>query len=233
MAVLRSLLYAAIFYPATLLWVLAGLVATLFSQRWTLAVVLSWLDMHHWLVRHLLGIRIHIDGAIPPGPLLIAVKHQSMLETLEMVRLGHLPIIVVKKELADIPLFGLMTRRYGVIAVERSARAKALRALVEEGRRAIARGRSVILYPEGTRVRVGEAPPLRSGFAALYRALALPVVPVAVDSGRIWGRGFVHRGGTVTFKVGQAIPPGLSRSEIEALVHSAINALELGAKARP
>jgi 1-acyl-sn-glycerol-3-phosphate acyltransferase len=232
MPALRSLLYAAIFYPATVLWVLVGLVATLFGRRATLATVLSWVDFHHWLARNVLGIRLHIEGTIPPGPRLIAAKHQSMFETLELVRLSHLPIIVLKKELADIPLFGFMTRRYGIIAVERSAGAKALRALVEEGERGVATGRPVIIYPEGTRVPVGATPELKSGFVALYRALGLPVVPVALDSGRLWGRGFVHRPGTVTFRIGEEIPAGLPRKEIEARVHAAINALELGPEVR-
>lgn len=232
MALLRSLLYAAIFYPLTLFWVLAGVVAALFGRRPTLAVVLSWVELHHWLARNLLGIRIRVEGTIPSGAHLIAVKHQSMLETLEMVRLTHLPVIVIKKELADIPLFGWLTRRYGVIPVERSAGARALRALVEDGKEAVATGRPVIIYPEGTRVQVGETPELRSGFAALYRALSLPVVPVAVDSGRLWGRGLVHRGGIVTLKVGDAIPAGLKRGEVEARVHGAINALELAPQPR-
>jgi 1-acyl-sn-glycerol-3-phosphate acyltransferase len=225
MTVVRSLLYAAIFYPATLLWCLAGVVAALFGRRPTLAIVLSWVELGHWLARHVLGIRIRVEGAIPPGPHLIAVKHESMFETIEMVRLSRLPVIVEKKELADLPLFGWMTRRYGVIAVERSAGAKALRNLVEEGKQALATGRPVIIYPEGTRVRVGQSPPLKSGFTALYRALGLPVVPVAVDSGRLWGRGVVHQPGIVTFRIGETIPPGLKRDEIEARVHSAINAL--------
>ena len=174
MAVLRSLAYAAVFYPATALLVLAGIIASLFGRQPTLAVVLRWVELHHWLAANLLGIRIRVDGEIPAGPRLIAVKHQSMLETLEMVRLSNLPVIVIKKELADIPLFGWLTRRYGVIAVERSAGAKALRALVEEGKAATATGRPVIIYPEGTRVRVGATPPLRSGFAALYRAIGCP-----------------------------------------------------------
>lgn len=231
MSLARSLLYAAIFYPATLLWVLAGVVASLFGRRPTLAVVLSWVELHHWLSENVLGIQARVEGAIPPGPHLIAVKHQSMLETIEMVRLTNLPVIVIKRELVAIPLFGFMTRRYGVIPVERSAGAKALRALVKDGAAAVAGGRSVVIYPEGTRVRVGEAPKLKSGFAALYRALGLPVVPVAVDSGRLWGRGFVHRSGVVTLRVGQTIPAGLKRDEIEARVHAAINALESGAQA--
>ena len=229
---LRSLLYAAIFYPATVLWVLVGVFATLLGQRATLAVVLSWVEFHHWLVTSVLGIRVRVEGKVPAGQHLIAVKHQSMLETMEMVRLTNLPVIVLKKELADIPLFGWMTRRYGVIAVERTAGAKALRALVEEGRAAIATGRPVVIYPEGTRVRVGQAPPLKSGFAALYRALGLPVVPVAVDSGRLWGRGFLHHSGTVTLKVGETISAGLDRKTVEARVHAAINALELAPEAR-
>ena len=231
-ALLRSLLYAAIFYTATLLWVLIGGLVSLFGRKATLAVVLSWVEMHHWLVRNLLGIRLRVEGEVPRGPLLIAVKHQSMLETLEMVRIANLPIIVMKKELGDIPFFGFLTRRYGVIEVERSAGAKALRSLVEEGREAVASGRAVIIYPEGTRVRVGETPELKSGFAALYRTLGLPVAPVALDSGRLWGRGLVHRSGTVTFRVGETIPAGLPRKDIEARVHSAINALELSSEAR-
>src|SRR5437764_7824944 len=149
----RSLAYAAIFYAATFLWVLVGLIASLFGQRATLPVVLAWTEFHHHLAHRLLGIGSRVEGIIPPGPHLIAVKHQSMYETLEMVRLTHLPVIVIKRELADLPLFGWLTRRYGVIAVERSAGAKALRRLVEEGRAAVAGGRSIIIYPEGTRVR--------------------------------------------------------------------------------
>jgi 1-acyl-sn-glycerol-3-phosphate acyltransferase len=212
----------------TALWVILGAPASLLGRGPTLAIVLSWVDFHHLLARYLLGIRVRVEGEIPPGCCLIAVKHESMFETLEMLRLSRLPVIVLKKELSKIPFFGLLTRRYGVIAVERSAGATALRALVQEGQEAIRDGRPVIIYPEGTRVRPGEAPALKSGFAALYRALGLPVVPVALDSGRLWGRGLVHRSGTVTFKIGQTIPGGLPRKEIEARVHAAINLLGSG-----
>ncbi len=230
--ILRSVLYSLIFYGATILWVVVGVPVSLLGRKPTLGVVLSWVDFHHWLARHVLGIKVKVEGEIPEGPRLIAVKHQSMFETLEMVRLSRLPIIVLKKELADIPLFGLLTRRYGVIAVERSAGAKALRSLVEEGREAIASARPVIIYPEGTRVPVGATPDPKPGFAALYRALGLPVTPVAVDSGRLWGRGIVHRSGTIHFQIGESIPSGLPRKEIEDRVHRAINALESRAEPR-
>ena len=160
--------------------------------------------------------------------MLIAVKHQSMYETIEIVRLANTPVIVLKRELTRIPLFGWMTRRYGVIPVDRGAGAKALRELIVLGRAAVADQRQVIIYPEGTRVPPGRTPPLRPGFAGLYRALGMPVIPVAVDSGRLWGRGLVKRSGTVRFLIGQPIEAGLDRKEIEQRVHAAINALELG-----
>jgi 1-acyl-sn-glycerol-3-phosphate acyltransferase len=231
MPFLRSLLFAAIFYPATLLWVLAGILASVMGRKATLAVVLSWVALFHRLCNSILGIRTRVEGEVPAEPCVIAVKHQSMFETLEMVRLTRLPIIVLKRELADIPLFGWMTRRYGVIPVDRKAGAKALRNLVAEGKAAAATGRPILIFPEGTRVPVGETPPLQSGFAALYRAVGLPVVPVAVDSGRIWGRGLVKRSGLVTFRIADPIPAGLARDDIERRVHAAINALESGAQA--
>ena len=230
-AALRSLVYALLFYPGTLGFVLAGLTASLYAQAPALTVVRGWLNFHHWLTEHVLGIHLRVEGEMPAGQHLVAAKHQSMYETIEVARLARLPIIVIKKELSDIPLFGLMTRRYGVIPVERTAGAKALRRLVADAHKALASGRAVAIYPEGTRVHVGDRPELKSGFAALYRALALPVVPIAVDSGIVWGRGFVHRPGTITLKVGATLPAGLPRGEIEARVHAAINALESGAKA--
>jgi 1-acyl-sn-glycerol-3-phosphate acyltransferase len=231
MRLARSLLFAAIFYPTTLICVIAGLLATLSSAGASRKVVLAWVDIFHWLARHLLGICVAVEGKVPPGPFLVAVKHQSMFETLEMVRLTQMPIIVLKRELAEIPLFGWMTRRYGVIPVDRAAGAKALRNLVTQGKAAAATGRPILIFPEGTRVAVGDAPALQAGFAALYRALGMPVVPVAVDSGRLWGRGVVKQPGVVTFRVAEPIPAGLTRDEIESRVHTAINALESAAQA--
>lgn len=230
MQALRSLAYVAIFYPATALFVLACFVAAVFGSEPLRSVVRAWADFHHGLCKHVLGIHARLIGTIPSGPVLIAIKHQSMYETLEALRLGDSPVIVLKRELSVIPLFGWTTRRWGVIPVDRSSGAKALREMVAAGKAAVAANRPVLIFPEGTRVEPGHHPPLQSGFAGLYRALGLPVVPVAVDSGRLWGRGLIKQAGLVTFAVGETIPQGLDRKDIEARVHSAINALELGAQ---
>ena len=229
MQLIRSLLFSLIFYPGTLGFVLAGIVAGAIGTPAMLWVVTGWAHFHHWLARDLLGIRTEIEGAVPPGPHLIAVKHQSMFETIEMLLIARSPIIVLKRELAYLSLFGQLTRRYGVIPVDREAGARALREMLVEAKAAKASGRQVVIYPEGTRVTPGTAPPLRAGFAGLYRALGLPVVPVALDSGRLFPRGLLKRSGTIHFRVGEVIPAGLKREEIETRVHAAINALESSA----
>lgn len=226
MQLVRALLFSLIFYPGTLLFVLLGIVAGAIGTAPMLKVVYGWAHFHHWLAHDLFGIRTEIEGAIPPGPYLIAVKHQSMFETIEMLLFARVPIIVLKRELADLPLFGRLTRRYGVIPVDREAGAKALREMLADAKAAKATGRPVVIYPEGTRVAPGTSPPLRAGFAGLYRALGLPVVPVALDSGRLFPRGLLKSSGTIHFKVGEVIPAGLKREEVEARVHAAINALE-------
>lgn len=223
---LRSLLFVILFYPGTLLYAITGIAASAFGTRPMRRVVRAWAEFHHRLCKKLLKIRVRPSGHFPRGPALIAVKHQSMFETIEILRLARAPVIVIKRELADMPFFGWITRIYGVIPVDREAGAKALRNLLSEARIVAASGRSVVIFPEGTRVRPGEAPPLRPGFAGLYRVLGLPVVPVAVDSGRLWGRGLVKQPGSIHFQAAEAIPPGLPRAEIEARVHAAINRLE-------
>ncbi|MBA3729394.1 MAG: 1-acyl-sn-glycerol-3-phosphate acyltransferase [Sphingomonas sp.] len=202
------------------------LVAVPFGARAVRNLVHGWARFHYWLVRNVLGIRFAWDGEIPDGPYLIAVKHQAMVEAVDTLRFAKMPVVVMKRELSHMPLWGTAARAYGVIGVDRHAGAAALREMMGEAKKAAASGRPVLIFPEGTRVGVGETPPLQSGFAGLYRVLGLPVVPIALDSGRLWPRRFVKQAGTIHFKVGEIIPAGLKRDDIEARVHAAINALD-------
>jgi len=225
MAAARSLFFFLLFYPGTLIYVLTVILVSPFGTSPVRKTVHGWSDFHHWLVRHVLGIRFEWDGEIPAGPYLIAVKHQAMVETVEALRFARTPVVVMKRELTSMPLFGWVTLRYGSIGVHREAGAQALREMMAKGKEAAAAGRPVVIFPEGTRVAFGESPPLRAGFAGLYRALGLPVVPIAHDSGKLWSRGLIKRPGTIHFKVGEVIPSGLKRDDVEARVHAAINAL--------
>lgn len=222
----RTVLFSLVFYGLSVPVVLTVPISALIGPRALRAHVHFWADLHDWSARFFLGIRIRVEGKVPEGQFLFAAKHQAMYETIALVAPLGEPAIVMKQELASIPIWGWAARRYGMIVVDRAASAGAMRAMMRDARKALGEGRSVLIFPEGTRVRPGEAPELKAGFAGLYRMLGLPVVPIALDSGRVWPREGPKRPGIVTLRIGEPIPTGLPRSEIEARVHAAINALE-------
>jgi 1-acyl-sn-glycerol-3-phosphate acyltransferase len=224
---LRNLVFAIVFYGGSVPIVLASPIAALFGKRAIAAYAARWIRFHAWSARWILGIETRVEGRpYFDAPVLYAAKHQSMYETLELGRLLNCPAIVMKQELAAIPIWGWAARRYGVIVVDREASAGALRRMLREARIALDEGRSVLIFPEGTRVAPGERPPLKAGFAGLYQMLKLPVVPVALDSGRVWPRRGRKLPGIVTIRFGEVIPPGLPRKQAEAMVYAEINVLD-------
>lgn len=222
MGFVRTLLFSLIFYPGSLV-AAAGALAFAHNLADTHRHARRWARFHYWCVRRLLGIETRLEGRLPDYPVLYAAKHQAMYETFEMIRLLDQPAVVLKRELLSVPLWGKVVANYGAIPVDRDGSASALRTMLAAARRAVKAGRPLLIFPEGTRVPVGEAPPLRPGFAGLYRAAGLPVVPIALDSGHVWPRRGPKRPGVVTIRFGDPIPPGLPREEIEARVHAAIN----------
>jgi 1-acyl-sn-glycerol-3-phosphate acyltransferase len=229
MILLRSTLYAGIFYPVSLLYVLLALMLLPVGRPAMMVVARAWGRFHRLCIKYLLGQKIRIVGELPDGPFLYVLKHESMFETIELLCIFRQPAIVAKAELTQIPLWGRLAVVHGVIPVEREAGAKALRRMMQAATAALKQGRPVCLFAEGTRVPHGQRPPLQSGFAGLYKMLKTPVIPVAIDSGRLSPRNsFLKRPGTITFRVGDMIPAGLPRDEVEARVHAAINALNVG-----
>jgi 1-acyl-sn-glycerol-3-phosphate acyltransferase len=222
----RTIIYTVVFYLGSVLYTTASFVSIPFGRPAIYYAPRGWAQFHYFCVRWLLGIRVVVEGTLPQTHAIVALKHESMLETTEVLRLFDKPAVVFKAELLKIPLWGAAALAHGVIPVARETGATALRRMLKAGREAVAEGRPVIIFPEGTRIAPGEKAPLRPGVAGLYKALDLPVVPVALNSGRVWPRhGFVKHSGIVTFKVGEVIPTGLPRDEVEARIHAGINAL--------
>ena len=223
---LRSALFAVIFYTMTVLFVSAAWVAALISDAALRCVVSGWGRFHRRACHIILGQKVQIIGDLPQEPILYIFKHESMFETIDLLCLFDHPVVVAKQELIDIPFWGAIAKRHGVIGLRREDGAKAVRHLKAEAIKAVQSGRPICLFPEGTRVPHGETPSIKAGFAAVYHLLGLPVVPVAVNSGLVSPRNsFVKSPGTISYKVGEVIPAGLPRKEAEARVHAAINAL--------
>ena len=224
MAILRSLLFYPIFYGFSALLVVASVLAIPLGRERLKWVVATWGIWHRWCVRYLLGIRVVQEGEIPDEPVLIAVKHESYFEAIDMSRLFRFPTVFAKRELFAIPGWGYSAKVYGLIPVARDRGARALREMIATARERVGEGRPLVIFPEGTRVPHGEKRRLQSGFAGIYKLLGLPVVPIAVNSGPLYHRRWKHSG-TITYRVGETIPAGLPREEIEERVHAAINAL--------
>ena len=223
-AALRSLVFYLLFYGGTAVLVVASVVAVAARPGWLRGIVARWGAWHLWCVETLLGIEVVLDGQLPEGPVLIAVKHEAFFEAIDTPRLFAFPAVFAKQELFRIPGWGHSAHVYGLIPVAREEGAKALRQMIASAKERAEAGRPLVIFPEGTRVPHGARPPLQAGFAGLYKLLRLPVVPIAVDSGRLYHHA-VKRPGRITYKVGETIPAGLPREEIEARVHAAINAL--------
>lgn len=222
----RTILFQIVFYLGSVPIVLATPITAAIGHRALVANVHFWSRFHRFCARWLIGITSRYDGGASPEPTLYAAKHHAMFETLELCLMLGNPVFVIKRELSAIPVWGWAIRQYGAIVVDREANAAALRQMMREAKVALDNGRSVIIFPEGTRVAAGEKPPLRSGFAGLYRVLGLGVVPIAINSGDVWPKKGPKRPGVVTFLFGERISPKLPREEIEARVHAAINRLD-------
>jgi 1-acyl-sn-glycerol-3-phosphate acyltransferase len=185
-----------------------------------------------FLLRVIVGLDHEIRGLdrVPRGACIIAMKHQSAWDTLIPFVLFHDAAAVVKRELLVVPFYGWYAARAGSIGIDRKAGARALRRLVAAARPVAAEGRPIIIFPEGTRVAPGARLPYQPGVAALYQALAVPLIPVAVNSGYFWGRrSFIKRPGRIVLEFLEPIPPGWRRrrvmAELEQRIETASAAL--------
>jgi len=226
LAWIRTLLFVVIFYGLSLPLVVVALLLVPLGGGPIAVMGRAWSRWHRLCARWLLGQRVQIEGDLPQGAFFCVLKHEAMFETIDLLSIFDRPVIAAKRELTELPLWGRAARAYGIVPVDREGGASALRTLRIGARAALGAGRPFCLFPEGTRIAHGERPPLKSGFAGLYALLKMPVVPIAIDSGRLNRRGhFIRLPGVVRYRIGETIPPGLPRKEVEARVHVAINAL--------
>jgi len=223
MLLLRSLLFNLLFYLNTLLWLLIALPTFFLPYRGIIAVAKTWGRCNLVLLRVVAGIDYEIRGRekIPRGPIIIAAKHQSAWETFSLLWLFEDPFFIVKRELQWIPIFGWLMIKGRMVPVDRGAGSKALNAMTERAGVELAKGRQLVIFPEGTRRPAGAEPRYKYGVAQLYAAEGVPCVPIALNSGLFWPRRSIRlRPGTVLVEVLDPIPPGLHKDAfLERLQH--------------
>ena len=225
MLYIRSLFCNVAFYVVLIIFLIGGLPVFLLPHKPAMWALKLWAKSAGAVMRLTAGINVEIRGAqyLNDGPLLIASKHQSLWETFALLPLFRDPAVILKKELTYIPLFGWFALKFNHITVDRSAGSAALRAMLDQARKACEDNRQIVIFPEGTRKAPGAEPDYKPGVAALYKATKIPCVPVALNSGLYWPRrSFIRHPGTIIVEFLPPIAPGLNRKEFMQKVETEI-----------
>jgi 1-acyl-sn-glycerol-3-phosphate acyltransferase len=214
--IVRSVLFNILFYVNLIVQLLLALPAMALPSRAMVKVATFWGRTNLWLLRVVCGITYEFRGLekIPPGPLLIAAKHQSFWETFALLSLFSDPTFIIKRELMWIPFFGWYSWKAGMIPVDRGKRSQALAGMTVYAKEALADGRQIVIFPEGTRRAPGAEPAYKYGIAHLYAETGVACLPIALNSGLFWPRrSFRRYPGTVRVEILDPIPPGLDKQQ--------------------
>lgn len=216
MFVVRIILFNILFFLSLSFFLIIGLPLLCFDKKY---MFLFWKKLSRfldYLTQTVAGITYSIENPhnILNGSVIYAIRHESAWETLILIHLFFRPIFILKKELINIPIFGVMAKKVGAIDVDRENGTKALINAAKKVVNAVNEGYSVIIFPEGTRVSTGEHVNLKRGIALLYKKANCCVIPVVHNSGQFWPRhGFLKRPGSISLKFMDPILPGLSQEE--------------------
>ncbi|MFC4237201.1 lysophospholipid acyltransferase family protein [Thalassospira xianhensis] len=215
MRALRAFLFNVLFFAGTAALCIVLVPLMPLGRKPNQWVGHMWCRLTQGMLAMTVGMYKRIRGLenLPKGPCILVAKHQSAWETLTFHTVVPDPAYILKKELTRIPLMGQFLLLSGQIAVDRSAGSSALKDMIKGAERALADGRQIVIFPEGTRTPPGSDRPYHPGIYALYKAFPdTPVIPVAINSGMFWGRhSFMKYGGEVTMEFLPAIEPDLDR----------------------
>nr|WP_240902337.1 lysophospholipid acyltransferase family protein [Wenzhouxiangella sp. XN24] len=205
---MRSLLYTTVLFLSVPVHATAVLLVAPFGHRASYRVAVNWAEVNLWLLDKLCGLRFEVEGRehIPAAPCILYWKHESVFETMAGALLFPPQTWVVKRELMWVPFFGWGLAALRPIAINRQARRRAVRQVIEQGRQRLADGLFVVIYPEGTRVRPGHERRFGISGAALAKSAGVPIVPVAHNAGDFWPRrSFLKAPGVIKVVIGPPI----------------------------
>lgn len=225
MLVLRSLIFNVTFLGASAVFCTLALPSLLGPRAWACRVRDVWTFFVLVLLKHVAGVDHRVEGLenVPNGRILVAANHQSIWETLAFHTVFPDPVIVLKRELLMIPVYGWFVSKLGMIPIDRNAGSSAVKSMISEARKWSDTDRPVVIFPQGTRSAPGFDAPYHHGVYALYRMLGVPLCPVALNSGFHWSHEtFVKRPGTIQVHILNVIPPGLDRSAFMIQLETAI-----------
>jgi 1-acyl-sn-glycerol-3-phosphate acyltransferase len=213
MTYLRSGLFHIVFYLSFIVqMIIFTPVYFLLPRKTAYRIPKNWARSNLWIAKHVLGLTFEIEGLdkLPREGFILAPKHQSFWDTFALIPSLDDPVYILKRELLWIPLFGWYAAKQDMIPINRADKSRAIPQMVARAREELARGRELIIYPEGTRKAPGAPPDYKYGIARLYKDLDVPVVPVVMHPGLFWPRhGFLRHPGHFKVRFLDPIMPGM------------------------
>ncbi|RFC36126.1 MAG: 1-acyl-sn-glycerol-3-phosphate acyltransferase [Candidatus Nitrotoga sp. SPKER] len=222
MVFIRSLIFLLLQIVITPLFTLIAILTFPFHPITRYRIISGWALTMLWLLRVVCDIRMEVRGAdnIPNTPCLVLCKHQSAWETIALQKVFPPQVWVIKRELLWLPFFGWGLAMTSPVAIKRSEGREAIKQLLRQGKERLALGFCVVIFPEGTRIPFGQRGKYKIGGALLGASSGVPIVPVAHNAGKLWGReSFFKYPGVITMSIGAPIDPaGLKAEEINQRV---------------
>lgn len=224
MLAIRSLIFLLLQIIITPFFALLALLTFPLSRLTRYRFISLWAKMMLPILQLVCGIRHEVRGIdnLPKQPCIVMCKHQSAWETLALQKIFPPQVWVLKRELLWIPFFGWALALTSPIAIKRSDGKGAIKQLLAQGKQRLAQGFCVVVFPEGTRVPYGQRGKYKIGGALLAASSGVPVIPVAHNAGRLWGRNaFSKHPGLITMSIGAPIETkGLKADEINQRVEA-------------
>ncbi len=208
MTLLRSAIFFLWFALVSAAICIVFLPALVLPRKITVWMSRRWSALNFFGLRVIAGITFEVRGTLPSNGVLVASKHMSMWDTMALYMVLDDPAVVLKRSLLFVPFYGWYINKAGSIAIDRSGKGATLRKMIAAARRALAQGRSILIFPEGTRKKPDAPTDYKPGVAALYSQLGVACVPAALNSGLFW-TGFLKRPGNIVLEFLDPIPPGM------------------------
>ena len=220
---IRSLIFNACMYVAMLVIGLAYVPWAIASREGAVAACHAYCRYVRWSARWMIGLQTEVRGTPPTNEVVIAAKHQSFLDIIMIYGAVPRGKFIMKRILWYAPILGWFAKRIGCVPVDRGKRSAAVRKMLADVRSGAADPGQLIIYPQGTRVAVGEARPYKQGTGVLYKETGQPCVPVACNVGVFWPkRGVYRKPGTAVVEFLPPIAPGLELPEFMAILEEQI-----------
>ena len=212
----RSLIFNILFYIWTFFISLISFPVFFLNRKFDVKVWFFWIKITNKILKNIVKINYEIKGSkkIYSKKVIYACQHQSAWDTIMLPYLIGDCMIFHKRSLLFIPLFGWHLFKLGMVIITRNKGANDLKKIISKTKNGLNNQRSVLIFPHGTRTLPNSKNKIQSGIVILYKHLKTNVVPVKLNSGKLWGRNkFLKYPGKITVNFLNPIKPGLTPGE--------------------